>query len=161
MMFCLEIKGKRNMLLVAWKHLGVESTSGVLSRAIFWWINDLMILGFKTMLSIDSMYTTDRELGSERLEVGLKKVWEMKEKKGRYDLLFCLIQSLKFPILLGVFPRICLSGFKFAQPFLIHRVINYVSAEDHLETKNSGYGLIGATAIIYIGISVSSSGYEL
>jgi ATP-binding cassette, subfamily C (CFTR/MRP), member 1 len=64
---------------------------------------------------------------------------------------------MKWPLLSAIFPRICLIGFKFAQPFLINRVIDYVGNKPDLEgsEKNTGYGLITSTALIYIGLAVS------
>lgn len=49
-------------------------------------------------------------------------------------------------------------GFNYSLPFLITRIINYV--EDAVKDKNTGYGLIGATAIIYIGIAISNGRYQ-
>lgn len=53
-----------------------------------------------------------------------------------------------------VFPRLCLVGFNYAQPFLISSAIAYVSKPVAAQNKNDGYGLIGAAGIIYIGIAV-------
>ena len=65
------------------------------------------------------------------------------------------VSSLRWGYLSCIFPRLCFIGFEFAQPFLITRAINYVSEPVTSETKNEGYGLIAATAIIYIGLAVS------
>lgn len=47
-------------------------------------------------------------------------------------------------------------GFNFAQPFMITAVL--VNTEDPiiLESWNRGYGLIGATFLIYLGLAVWS-----
>ncbi|KAL1865057.1 hypothetical protein Daus18300_007404 [Diaporthe australafricana] len=51
-------------------------------------------------------------------------------------------------------------GFSFAQPFFIQRLIRYLQGEDvtpnSLE-RNLGYGLIGASFFIYLGIAMSTS----
>ena len=46
-------------------------------------------------------------------------------------------------------------GFQFAQPFLISSAITSLSEPDDAFTKNDGYGLIGATFLIYVGLAVS------
>ena len=51
-------------------------------------------------------------------------------------------------------PRLALIGFNYSQPFLITRIINYVGQPEAGTSANDGYGLIGATAIIYTGIGV-------
>ena len=63
---------------------------------------------------------------------------------------------MKLPLLAAAFPRLCLIGFSYAQPFLINRAILFASSPDTLENKNVGYGLIGAYVLVYTGIAVSS-----
>jgi hypothetical protein len=62
---------------------------------------------------------------------------------------------MKWPLLSPVAPRIALIGFKYCQPLLLASVVNYVQLPDTHRDRNAGYGLIGATAIVYIGIAVS------
>lgn len=57
----------------------------------------------------------------------------------------------------AIVPRLCLTAFTFAQPFLINRVIGYLSEFNSANTKNVGYGLIGAYGLVYIGIGVSEN----
>lgn len=56
-------------------------------------------------------------------------------------------------------PRLCYTGFTFAQPFLLKRLIEAVGLGEHLNEHVIG-GLIGATAIIYFGNAVSRSYYQ-
>ncbi|RGP78616.1 ABC transporter [Fusarium longipes] len=53
-------------------------------------------------------------------------------------------------------PRIAVIGFTFCQPFLIQTILAYL--ESPSEPKH-GYGLIGATVIIYTGIAISNALY--
>ena len=53
-------------------------------------------------------------------------------------------------------PRIALIAFTYAQPFLISTVIIHLTRADSPAERNDGYGLIGATALIYGGIAVCS-----
>jgi len=53
-----------------------------------------------------------------------------------------------------VFPRLCLIGFNYAQPFLINSAIAFVSLPIEEQNKSVGYGLIGAAGLIYLGIAV-------
>ncbi|KAF7887524.1 hypothetical protein EAF00_009818 [Botryotinia globosa] len=67
----------------------------------------------------------------------------------------------RWSILLPVSPRLCYSGFLFAQPFLIERAISYLSQpSDVLEEEDIDYGLIGAAACIYLGIAISNALYR-
>lgn len=51
-------------------------------------------------------------------------------------------------------PRLLLIGFKFAQPLLILRLTSFLDKAESTN-KNFGYGLIGATGLIYLGLAVS------
>jgi hypothetical protein len=51
--------------------------------------------------------------------------------------------------------RLALIGFTYGQTFLFTRAINYLSEQEDTESANTGYGLIAATFIIYLGIAVS------
>ena len=56
----------------------------------------------------------------------------------------------------GILPRLCATGFNFCQPFLIKRVIEYLSnPNSHDNTKQIGRALIGAYCVVYVGFSVS------
>jgi hypothetical protein len=66
-----------------------------------------------------------------------------------------LLSHYKWAVLAAVIPRLCLSGFTFAQPFLFERVVGFISEPKANYTDNHGYGLILAAVIIYFGIAVS------
>ncbi|KND91880.1 Multidrug resistance-associated protein 1 [Tolypocladium ophioglossoides CBS 100239] len=64
--------------------------------------------------------------------------------------------ALKGALALSVIPRLCLIGFKFAQPFLIQRVINLVQeAPTDQNGDETAYVLILATALIYLGTAIA------
>lgn len=50
--------------------------------------------------------------------------------------------------------RLCLIGFTYAQTFLFTRAISYLGQRETRGMANVGYGLIGATFLIYVGIAV-------
>lgn len=52
-------------------------------------------------------------------------------------------------------PRLALIGFNFCQPFLINRAVTFSQQSSSTQTKNIGYGLIGAYVIVFVGIAVS------
>lgn len=51
------------------------------------------------------------------------------------------------------FASLCVVGFSIAQPILIGRVVT-VLQHTGLLSLDMGYGLIGATALVFIGIAV-------
>lgn len=62
--------------------------------------------------------------------------------------------GFRWTILSIVFPRICVVGLNVAQPFLINGAIKFVQSVDGNENVNTGYGLIGAYAFVYVGNAV-------
>lgn len=52
----------------------------------------------------------------------------------------------------AIIPRLLLSAFKFAQPFMITKVIHFVGEKN--VSLDIGRGLIGAYAFVYLGIAV-------
>ena len=77
-------------------------------------------------------------------------------------LLFACFKAYKRSLLSGIIPRLFLSGFMFANPFLVTATINWV--DDEAASTASGKGLIGAFALVYLGSAVSplwdNNGYE-
>lgn len=67
-----------------------------------------------------------------------------------------LFSALRSFVLIVIPPRLCVVGFTYAQPFLIDRAITLISAPGDEQTSEFGRGLIGATALVYMGIAVRS-----
>jgi hypothetical protein len=82
------------------------------------------------------------------------------EKPGKHALLVTTAKSFRWSILAGVFPRLCVTGFTYSQPFLINTLINYIESPDPNVNKNYGYGLIGAYVLVFFGAAVSCSIHE-
>ena len=59
-----------------------------------------------------------------------------------------------------IFPRLCLIFFKYAQPFLISRVISFVSDPVTSGSHEAGYVLIAAAAFVYIGAAIGDAQYQ-
>ncbi|PNY23537.1 ABC transporter [Tolypocladium capitatum] len=161
----LEVQGKRNHLLGPWRRLGPEATSGIVNRGFFWWLNSLLIRGFRATLSPDALYEPDDELRSNKLLRKLLSAWQARKdsRPRRYRLILSVCSALKGALALAVVPRLCLVGFKFAQPFLIQRVINLVQeapAEQNGDETAVTYVFILATALIYLGTAISTGFYQ-
>ncbi len=173
----LEAHGKRKHLLPGFRSYPPEATAGVYSRGLFVWLIPLFRKGFSNALSVDDLFHLDNHLKSERLYERLQSAWEQcmfaptrpialnlsgvrMSNMGPNSLLGLTFRRLKWPILAVVAPRIALIGFNFCQPFLINRAISYSQQEAIPISDEIGYGLIGAFAIVYIGIGVSTGQYQ-
>lgn len=72
----LEAREKRSLLLGLYRHFSVESTSGLISRSSFWWLNSLLISGHKTVLSVADLPTIHEKLDSTSLGDQLQSAWD-------------------------------------------------------------------------------------
>jgi len=68
-----------------------------------------------------------------------------------------LIVHHRWAIASAFLPRLCMTGFTFAQPFLLTRVVSFVSEANDPLSQNYGYGLIVATMLIYLGLAITTA----
>jgi ATP-binding cassette subfamily C (CFTR/MRP) protein 1 len=174
----LEARNKTTDLKEPYKEYPPEATHGVWNRTFFLWLNPLFVKGFKKLLSLDDLWQTLPDLSSEKLRDEMQAVWDRRcelhllfnlhnlanfiqaKPEHRYALIWACTECLRWPLLAVVPARVCLIGFNYAQPFLISRMINFISEpRDSSKYYNQSLGLIAAAAVIYIGVAVSTVRY--
>ena len=153
----IEAQSKRKRLLLHHFDLPPESTSSIFNRGLFWWLNPLLWRGYRMLLKPDDLFQTDPQLSSRSLEAKLLSSWNSYPPGSKFRLLRAVMCALRDPIMAAVIPRLCQTGFTFAQPFLISNIIEYVGKPN--KQVNHGYGLITATAIVYLGLCFSITTY--
>ena len=132
----------------------VESASGPLNRSVFWWLNPLFATGARRLIHVQDLGSIDRKFDSARLLSALRDVWSRCDKSAKHCLLSSTLIAYKIGYLTPVIPRLCLAGFSFSQPFLIKRVIEYVSQPVGLQSNDTAGGLVAAAFLIYSGLAV-------
>jgi ABC-type multidrug transport system fused ATPase/permease subunit len=156
----LLLEAKQKSSWVSWneKDHSPEETSGIFSIGVFFWLNKLFRLGYKKVLTIDDLYPLDNALDAITLHERFSSKLEYSSLKGdKLGLLKVLVRTLWVPLLLPVLPRLALLGFTFCQPLFMEKLLNYLSQAE-LEA-NVGYGFIGASLLIYLGIATSKAVY--
>jgi hypothetical protein len=78
-------------------------------------------------------------------------------KKSSVSLLLTSFNVLKWPIIQAVPPRAALTALLFCQPFLINHAITLSQEAITPRTTQTGYGLIGAYFLVYVGMAVCLS----
>ncbi|KAL6701465.1 P-loop containing nucleoside triphosphate hydrolase protein [Trichoderma pleuroticola] len=146
------------------KGISPEELSGIFSLSLFTWILPIMKLGFRKTLAIDDLDAIDEEMASEYLGHKTQREWDRvtvetlgKLRKG--TLIWIISKTLSTSIFVPVLPRLFLTGFTFSQPFLVNRMIRYLQ-NSHEESLSTGYGLLGAYALVYIGIAIATGWYQ-
>lgn len=156
----LLLEAQRKSRWVNWdaKKHSPEETSGIFSLGVFFWLNSIFLDGYKKVLTIKDLYPLDSSLSAESLhENFLEKMDYSKLKGDKFGLVKVLIRTLTVPLLLPISPRLALLGFTFAQPFFIEKLLDYLTESE--ADPNIGYGFIGASLLIYLGIGISTALY--
>ncbi|KAI1139479.1 P-loop containing nucleoside triphosphate hydrolase protein [Hypoxylon sp. FL0543] len=158
----LVLESQHKSKWVRWdaKEHSPEETSGFLDIGAFIWLNGLFLAGYKKVLTLGDLYPLDQNMASERVQAKLAKHMEAIRRPGQHNgLARALAKALAVPLLLPVGPRIAMVAFQFCQPFLINALLKYLQQAPVKTSQNVGYGLIGATILIYIGIAASQAMY--
>lgn len=77
----------------------------------------------------------------------------------KHATLLTTFKTLKWRLFAAVFPRLILLALTMCQPVLIRELLTYLSAPVEAISKNIGYGLIGAYALVYAGSAVATRFY--
>jgi ABC-type multidrug transport system fused ATPase/permease subunit len=153
----LVLEAQQKARWVRWgdeKEHSPEETSGIFSLGVFFWLNKLFLAGYRTILTIETLLPLDRSLDTELLHDKFSQnIDDAKLRTDRFGLAKALARTLKVPLLLPVAPRLALLGFTFCQPFFIESLLDHL--QDPTPDRNAGYGLIGASFLIYTGIATS------
>lgn len=155
----LESQNKTRWIFWDVKEHSPEETSGLFSLGAFIWLNRLFLSGYSKVLKVGDLYPLDPAMCAEILDRRLARHWQnpTSASRSKYGLARALMKALAVPILLPVVPRAAMAAFQFCQSFLINALLSYL--EEPNSSKNVGYGLIGATILIYLGIATTFALY--
>ncbi|KAI8627665.1 multidrug resistance-like protein [Xylariaceae sp. FL1651] len=135
-----------------------EVTSGLYSRGLVWWMNPLLLDGFRRLLRPDDLYSLDESMSAAVLHEAFWAAWDTVNTSSKYRLILSCLKALKWPLVGTVVPRLLLLAFTISQPLVLRRFLTFL--QDPGENVSIGYGLIGAYGLVYIGIALSSAFYQ-
>ncbi|KAE8346672.1 hypothetical protein BDV24DRAFT_147346 [Aspergillus arachidicola] len=75
LLLLLETVEKRRILKSVYAKYPPEATGGIFNRFLFWWLNPLFKTGFSKLLSVEDLYTLDKQLASKTLHNSLETMW--------------------------------------------------------------------------------------
>ncbi|PVI05770.1 P-loop containing nucleoside triphosphate hydrolase protein [Periconia macrospinosa] len=156
----IESLEKRQILLPSYRSLPLESTAGLFNQAFCWWLNPLLIDGYKHVHSLRTLPEIDPNLCIDpNTNTRLSSKWRAwKHKDAAHSLLLVSMMHNRRAIGKAIIPRLFQTGFVFAQPFLVKRVIEFITRPNDKSNNGSvGTGLIVAYAIVYLGIALATS----
>ncbi|KAJ5714937.1 ABC transporter integral membrane type 1 [Penicillium malachiteum] len=135
-----------------------EPFSGIWKRASFLWLAATFRRGYVKVMSVHDLPELDPKLNSQVVARELQDSWsQVRDKSAKYALLRACFQAYLTPFLSGVLPRLLVSGFTFCQPFLMNSMVSWT--EDSDAPMYSGKAMIGAYALVYMGMAASTALY--
>jgi ATP-binding cassette subfamily C (CFTR/MRP) protein 1 len=84
----LEAVEKRSILLDRYRYSSPEVTSGIYSRSFFWWLNNLMTIGFRRVITHQDLYPIDDDMTSQVLSDRAHGTWKSTDQTRRRALLW-------------------------------------------------------------------------
>ncbi|KAF6795321.1 ABC multidrug transporter [Colletotrichum sojae] len=156
-----ESSGKRRILLPDYRGYAKSTTAGTLSRSTFFWLWSLFVGGYRRNLKLEDLDPLEPGLESEPLYREFREAWEKVPNKTTGGVLYgTWLKVFVRHVMAAFIPKICQIGFTYTQPFLVELGIGLAATPRGGYADNIGYGLIGAYAIVYTGIAISTGQYE-
>ncbi|KAM7186181.1 ABC transporter [Rhypophila sp. PSN 637] len=153
----LEAMQKRRFFLTAYQKRSPEEYSGLFGQGLMWWLNSIIFFGARYSLKPKSLYPITADMASEKLHADFSAIWT--QQTGPKSLKKALLRLLWWPIVVPILPRLALLAFTMCQPLLIKRLLTYLSDPNQTKDAKVGYWLIGATALVYVGMAISGAVY--
>ncbi|CRG89601.1 Multidrug resistance-associated protein 1 [Talaromyces islandicus] len=138
------------------RQISREATSGIFSKSFLWWVNPLLLQGFHKPLTAADLYPLDRPLEAEFLHAKFEHAWNRSTAKKR-RLLGSVIRASGTALFAPVIPRTVLIAFTVSQPLLVRRALEFLQNKEI--PQHTGTKLVGAYAIVYAGMAITSSIY--
>ncbi|KAK0644149.1 ABC transporter [Cercophora newfieldiana] len=135
-----------------------EMTHGIFGHTFLWWLRPLLLTGYKRDIRMEDLDEVDVDLRGETLGNRLLKAWETVDKSRKHCLSIACLRTFLPELTLAFLPRMAYTGFTLSQPFLVRSTLTYISSRPAMP-RDYGYGLIGAFALCYIGIAVTTRFY--
>lgn len=86
-----------------------------------------------------------------------EKVWDATDKTHRRALLWSTLKTSRGALAYCILPRLCLTGFRYAQPFLLSRTVKF--ANNPNEPDSIGWGLTAAFGLVLAGLAIATGSY--
>jgi hypothetical protein len=158
MILIAEAIEKRGILLGPYQEYSPEATSGIYSRSFFWWLNKLMTTGYRRVIQNEDLYPIDDEMTSAFLQHQGQQVWNGAQRSHARALLWSTLKATRASFAYCIFPRLCLIGFRYSQPFLLSRTVDFAHSPE--QPDSIGWGLTAAFGLVFTGLAVANGSYE-
>ncbi|KAI1383398.1 ABC transporter [Hypoxylon trugodes] len=141
--------------------VSLEERSSVLDRVFFWWINPVLLEGYRNVLLNSDLPSIDSKLLSKPVRVAALRAWDQRARpETSMTLPKVLLACLKKPFSLAIPARLFLTFFRYSQPIIIRQAIVYVTGTALRDQTWTGHGLVITAIVIYVGLAISTTIYR-
>jgi ATP-binding cassette subfamily C (CFTR/MRP) protein 1 len=154
MVLCVECTRKTRYLRSGYSNLAKEQTSGLWDRSFFTWVFPIFQIGFSKILQNNDVPDIDETLLGKIAGEKLQAAWKI--SVGPHQLLKATLRAFLWSWISAVVPRLIMSGFTFAQPFLISATVDFIARPKTTTNEKYGQALVGAYIVVYLGLTVSN-----
>ncbi|KAE8353805.1 P-loop containing nucleoside triphosphate hydrolase protein [Aspergillus coremiiformis] len=154
---CVESVQKARILRLESYRPTKEQICGFWMRSLFIWLLSFFRVGYAHVLQMTDIPDVDNDLRGQMTGEKLQNAW--KNSRGRHRLLRATFAAYRFSCLSAIVPRLALSAFTFAQPFLITATVDYIGNQSSPESQTYGSALVGAYVLVYTGYAISTAVY--
>ncbi|TQV89952.1 ABC multidrug transporter [Cordyceps javanica] len=162
-LLCLQDVSKRADIIDAnlRESVGLEATSGAMSKMLFIYLRPLFSAGFHKQLMLEDLDKLDPELAPAHNYSQLNTHWSPRQtsplavSRGLFRGALGAWKQHLVPIFCA---RLFMTALRFTQPFLLRRVISMLGENDtgqDATTKRAG--LVVATAFVFLGLPITQS----
>ncbi|KAB8258546.1 ABC transporter [Aspergillus pseudonomiae] len=128
-----------------------EQHSGIWPRTCFTWLASTFRTGYAQVLTLDDLPPLDTKLESQAMCERLIEAWKRYNHQEPHSLLRACFRANLASFLSPIIPRLCVIAFSFTQPFLINTTLQVMDGSQ--PSTDVSRGLIGAWALVYLGIA--------
>ncbi|ATY62911.1 multidrug resistance-associated [Cordyceps militaris] len=156
----LESTGKRASLRHPEKlaHSGPEPFLGFWGIAGYVWVLGTLSRGYRHFLTVEDLPELDYRISADKLHQKLQIHLDKADLLKKNAFVVACGRAFAWSFISAIIPRLFLIGFKFAQPFMINNVLDFIG--NRQAPQNIGNGLLGAYALVYAGMAISMALYR-
>ncbi|KAI1090683.1 ABC transporter [Rostrohypoxylon terebratum] len=138
-----------------------EEKCGILGRTFFWWINPILFEGYHNVLSGHDLPSINTQLLSKPTRIAVLNAWkQIPRPENGMTLPIVLLKCLLRPFLVAIPPRLFLTFFRYSQPIIIQQAIVFVTTDELAHQTWTGFSLVMAASIVYVGLAISTITYQ-
>jgi hypothetical protein len=154
----IECFGKAKYLRPAFKNeLTSEQMTSFWNRSFFVWLLPVFRKGYSNVFLVDDLPDIGKDMKESATWTELEAAWcRTQGRRLGFRLVRATFRANSWSFLSAIVPRLMLSAFTFCQPFLIQTAVSHLSgAANEDDHERFGQALVGAFALVYLGIAVS------